>query len=297
MLIRTGAASQDVNQGARHIVFVEGTPDGFDVTVLGELLTPRLRVEPLGASLSVRSVAAALHPFRPDYWFIVDRDDWDDATVEASWRTFPNPAHDNLLIWRRKELESYFLEPAWLSQSRYYQARKGTDLPTWLATEANKVLWLEAANRVLVATRNQVKRSESALFSANEVAGLTRDEVVQKLLTAPLVRSLRTTSTHVLEPAHLEAAFDEQVTLLTGGHHPLAWNQGRWRDLMSAKALFRSMINQWCNVPDRVRGGKATLQGREAQRVVAIDLLKNHQDTMPADFVELRRILDSASQT
>ena len=118
-----------------------------------------------------------------------------------------------------------------------------------------------------------------------------------KLLNAPLVSNLLTASVAALEPAHLQAAFDEEVESLSGGHEPLAWDHGRWRDLMSAKALFRSMINQWCKVPDESKGGKATLKGRDAERVVAIDLLKNHQDTMPADFVQLRDMLEIASRT
>lgn len=66
--VKTGASSQDVLQGAKHVLFVEGTKD---VAVLEKLLSPKLRVEPLGPSFSVRSVAKALRKFHPEYWFII----------------------------------------------------------------------------------------------------------------------------------------------------------------------------------------------------------------------------------
>lgn len=291
--IRTGVASQEVLQGARHFLFVEGTRDGLDVTVLHELLTPKLRVEPLGPSFSVRSVATALHQFHPEYWFVIDRDDWDDAVVNASWINFPDPAKDNLLIWRRKELESYFLDPAWVCNSRY---RKPSTTPvalqSWLTAEASKVLLLESANRVLIAKRNRIKGCKGDLLVTKDIEGCTRDQVVEKLVASPLLASLASTTTAELAELQIRTAFDDEVAKLSGGVDPLAWGQGRWRDLISAKPLFRSMVNQWFEVPDHAEGGKARLTGRDAERAVAVDLLKNHQDTMPADFSELKRILD-----
>jgi hypothetical protein len=298
LTIRTGASSQEVLQGARHVLFVEGTRDGLDVTVLHELLTPKLRVEPLGASFSVRSVAAALHEFHPQYWFVIDRDHWDDAIVDDSWNSFPDPNKDNLLIWRRKELESYFLEPAWVCKSKYLKPEKTADaLERWLAAEATKVLWLESANRVLIAKRNRVKQCPGELLTASEVQGCTRDQVVDTLVSSPLLASLASATAAELAEEQVRSAFDEEVERLSGGMIPLVWGQGRWRDLVSAKALFRTMVNQWFQVLDQSKGGNARLTGRAAERAVAVDLLKNHQDTLPADFAEMKTILDAATSS
>jgi hypothetical protein len=294
--VRTGVASQEVLQGAQHVLFVEGTKEGLDVTVLHELVMPKLRVEPLGPSFSVRSVATALHQFHPQYWFVIDRDDWDDAVVNASWANFPDPTKDNLLIWRRKELESYFLEPVWACNSRYTKpVTTPVALQSWLAAEANKVLLLEAANRVLIAKRNRIKGCTGNLLAVKDVQGCTRDQVVEKLVASPLLASFASTTTSELAELQVRTAFEDEVAKLSGGIDPLAWDQGRWRDLISAKPLFRSMVNQWFEVPDQSKGGKARLTGRDAVRAVAVDLLKNHQDTMPADFSELKRILDEVT--
>ena len=295
--VRTGASSQEVLQSARHVLFVEGTRDGLDVTVLHELLTPRLRVEPLGASFSVRSVATALHAFHPQYWFVIDRDDWDDATVDDSWNGFPDPKENNLLIWRRKELESYFLEPAWVCKSKYWKppGKAPNALEDWLAAEASKTLWLASANRVLIAKRNRVKQCAGNLLAAGDVEGCTRDQVVDMLVSSPLLVSLASATELELAEEQVRKAFDEEVACLSGGAVPLVWGQGRWRDLIPAKALFRTMVNQWFQVPDQSKGGNARLTGRHAERAVAVDLLKNHQDTLPTDFVELKAILEKVT--
>jgi len=291
--ITRGAPSQAVLQGAQHVLFVEGTSDGLDVSVLGELLSPKLRVEPLGASYSVRSVAMALHPTYPYYWFVIDRDDWDDTTVEASWQTFPDPNENNLLIWRRKELESYFLDPVWLCTSRYIlSGTRSSDIEQWLENEADKMLWLEAANRVLVSRRNLIKRRDGSLFSFGDLQGLTRDQVADRLVAWPLLAGLAAVVRVELAAQAVRIAFDADVATLSDGVIPLAFNRGRWIQLISAKSLFRSMINRWFLVPDQSKPGHAKLSGRDAERAVAVDLLKNQQGGMPRDFVDLKRTLD-----
>ena len=281
-----------MRQGASRILFVEGNRDGLDVTVLRELLAPVLRVEPLGACFSIRSAAQALHEYHPNYWFVIDRDDWDDAKVEASWKSFPDAATMNLLIWRRKELESYFLEPVWFCTSRYCRPKTDRDaLEGWLAKEAQKILWLEAANRVLISLRNTIKQGKAPLLKHLEVAGCSRDQVADKLVACDALSNLRAAPATQLTPESVRDAFDDQCALLSGGTIPLAWGTGRWRDLMSAKSIFHALVNEWTDVPDLNAGGRAKLTGRAAERAVAVDLLKNHRDSMPEDFKVLRAIL------
>jgi hypothetical protein len=291
--IETGASPQAVLQSAQHVLFVEGGSEGLDVTVLEQLLAPKLRVEPLGPSYSVRSVATALHRHHPKYWFIIDRDEWDDQTVEATWASFPDPGQDNLLMWRRKELESYFLEPGWVCQSTYAKPKASEAvIEGWLQGEARRILWLEAANRVLISKRNHVKRCKGRLLTPGDVEGRGKEEVLALILASDLLFGLRKAVQSGLADSLVREAFAVECGVLTGERPDLAWGHGRWRDLMSAKALFSAMINQWFSVPDLARGGKARLSGHDAERAVAIDLLKNHSDMMPDDFEELRSILE-----
>ena len=73
--VRTGIRPEEVRHQAQHVLFVEGNDaNALDPTVLKELFDSRIRIEPLGASLSVKSVAEALYPHHPTYYFLIDRD-------------------------------------------------------------------------------------------------------------------------------------------------------------------------------------------------------------------------------
>jgi len=296
LTIETGAAAQAVLQGAQHVLFVEGTKDGLDVTVLGELVSPKLRVQPLGSSFSVRSAATALHVFHPEYWFVIDRDDWDEGVVEASWAHFPDPAYDNLLIWRRKEVESYFLEPDWLARSAYWKpTASASELREWIAAQASASVWFAAANRVLVSRRNLVKRSPGPLLSEGQAHGRNASEVEELLVAAPLLQGLRDTVSSGVTEVEVRSAYHKECALLTGGVFPLQFGSGTWRELMPAKAMFRGIVNQWMRVPDQSRPGNARLTGRAAERAVAVDLLKNHHEYAPADLLKLRALLEAVT--
>ena len=292
MKAQTGVAAEAVTQGARHVLYVEGNDDGLDVAVLHELLTPKIRVRPLGASYHNRAAAAALHRYHPEYWFVIDRDDLDDQTVEESWQRFPDPDKHNLLIWRRKELESYFLEPAWISASRYLKPdTTEQQLQNWLAHEANKLLLLESANRVLIRLRNRVKRSEGSLFKPAQLGKLSKDEVADLLVASPVVTALKARLSHELTETQIRAAFDTEHATLSGGAVPLVWGQGRWRDLFGAKAMFHSLVQHHMIVPDLSRPG-SRFTARPAEHAVATDLLLHHRGAMPSDLHELKSLLD-----
>src|SRR5438067_10221257 len=102
--IRSAPRAEAVRQGASHTIFVEGSrPETIDPTVIELLLIGTgIRVRPLGPSTNIRAAAQALHPHHPDYYFLIDRDHYSHEAVELSWRKFPDPTTDNLLIWRRR---------------------------------------------------------------------------------------------------------------------------------------------------------------------------------------------------
>ena len=118
--VKSPVGPDEVRFDAGHVLFVEGRgDDAIDPTVLRVLLGDQLRIEPLGASISVTSVAEALHQFHPNYYFLVDRDHHDYDFVEQCWSNFPEAGKRNLLVWRRREIENYFLDPDYLARSKF----------------------------------------------------------------------------------------------------------------------------------------------------------------------------------
>ena len=146
--IRTGVRPEEVRAGGEHVLFVEGSEDGsLDQAVLRVLLSRLLRIETMGPSYSVKSAAQALSRHHPRYYFLIDRDHYDDGFVERCWRNFPDPDTDNLIVWRRREIENYFLDPLFLVESAYCHANEN-ELMTTLIQAAQERLFLDVANYV-----------------------------------------------------------------------------------------------------------------------------------------------------
>ena len=155
--VRTGIRAEEVRAGGEHVLFVEGSEDGsLDQAALRALLRGTLRIETMGPAYSVRSAAQALARHHPRYYFLIDRDHYDDAFVERSWQNFPDPETDNLLVWRRREIENYFLDPAFLAESAYCQAEE-SELTTTLVAAAQERLFLDVANSVVSSIREEQK--------------------------------------------------------------------------------------------------------------------------------------------
>jgi hypothetical protein len=280
---------EEVRQAAKHTLYVEGKDDSaLDPTVLRELLPSALTIVPMGPSFYIRSVAEALYKHHPFYYFLVDRDHYDDEFVKSCWEKFPDPQTCNLLVWHRRELENYFIAPDYLVKSQYLTC--GTDrLHDVVLKCCRERLYYDAANQVIVTVREDLKRCDLPLF--------------------PKVRELPTEKTalmrliEAIEPAHKQAGslkrigrravkqrFFDTLDQLKGGKSGLEYGSGRWLDLLRGKAILPTVINKCFRVLD-ARG--AALQGKDRVMEVAKDLVRRDLNEQPADFQRLHQtILD-----
>lgn len=284
--VKTGISSEEVLH--QHVLFVEGNDaNALDPTVLKEFFDPPLRIEPLGASFSVKSVAEALHPHHPKYYFLIDRDHHDNDFINHCWDNFPDSNTHNLLIWRRREIENYFLEPDYLVQSQYCRVEKD-DLKRQILQFANKRLFLDAANHVIISIREELKEnwiekfSDPKEFSSKEMA-------LEKLKRANdnEFKQHRTNIADKVSIEEVERRFYECLEAMTHGQEQLAFGQGDWLDMVQGKSVFRQVINSR-SFQVRTSDGTA-LQGREKINEIVKDLLR--KDEQPADFVELKRLI------
>jgi len=118
--LKRGIRAEEVRLQGQHVLFVEGKDrSSVDPKILGELFgTDTIKIEPLGPSYSIKSVAQALYSYHPTYYFLIDRDHHDDDFVAQCWNHFPDPDKYNLLVWKRREIENYFLDPNYLFPSK-----------------------------------------------------------------------------------------------------------------------------------------------------------------------------------
>ena len=138
--VRTGIRPEEVRAGGEHVLFVEGKEDGsLDQAVLRALLSRTIRIDTMGPSYSIRSAAQALARHHPHYYFLIDRDHYDDKFVERSWKNFPDPIADNLLVWRRREIENCFLDPPFLVESAYCHVSESKITETLVALAQHRL--------------------------------------------------------------------------------------------------------------------------------------------------------------
>jgi hypothetical protein len=99
--IEQRAPAEKSRQSVRQTLFVEGSKSSIDPQVLKTFFSEQginIRVEPLAHSSNLRTVARALYPYHPDYYFLIDRDHHSDEFVESCWNNFPDENTHNLLF-------------------------------------------------------------------------------------------------------------------------------------------------------------------------------------------------------
>ncbi len=288
MRVQTSVRADAVRQTARHTLFVEGAnDDAFDPTVLERLL-PMIRVRPLGPSMHIRAAAEAMHAHHPDYYFIVDRDFHDDAIVDRSWQRFPDPVFSNILIWRRRELENYFIDPDYLQKSEFLACSRD-ELREYIRTCCKERLYLEVANAVLITIRESAKRKWIDVFTT-PADFLDRDAALRLLKTRPELSAWCERMNRCMQAPAIEAAFDSALRDFTAGDESLQFGRGSWLHRVGGKKVFANVVNRYCRV--RSLGGEE-IRGPEANKAVAKGLLSMALTDQPDDFQQVHAFISA----
>lgn len=287
--IKRGVDPEEFRQSAKHTLFVEGSGDeGIDPQVLTYLLQDitTIQIKPLGPSSHIRSAAEAFHKHHPFYYFLVDRDYHDNQIVEKYWMEFPHEDTCKLLIWRRRELENYFLIPEYLSKSSYLNSSPD-NLKDIIRRNARARIFLDAANMVIVGCREEMKKNWIALFSSADVFD-TKEKALEQLLKREDFAKKKLDVRKKLDKRSLTERFNNIVTDLFGNQDDLNFSYGSWLKMVSGKSILPTVINQCFRVKD-VDGN--ALQGQKRLMEVVKGLLRLPLEDQPEDFRELHKML------
>ena len=288
--VKTGIRAEEVRLQSQHVLFVEGKDrNSVDPKVLDELFYRSIRIEPLGPSYSVRSVAEALFSYHPTYYFLIDRDHHDNDFIDHCWGNFPDPATHNLLVWRRREIENYFLEPEYLFQSKYCRVSQD-ELERKVLQCASERLFLDAANHVVTSIREELKRNWIQKFS-NPSHFSSKERALQKLKSANEFDQHRTNVDQKVSADEVERRFHEYLGIMTGGQDQLAFGVGDWLHMVQGKKVLAQLINSGCFQVQATDG--TSVAGREKINEVVKDLLQKDSSIQPADFVALKQLIDT----
>ena len=286
--VTTGVRPEEVRAGGEHVLFVEGSADGsLDQAVVRALLRATLRIETLGPSYSVRSAAQALARHHPRYYFLVDRDHYDDAFVEHCWRNFPDPDTDNLLVWRRREIENYFLDPSFLVESEYCHADE-SKLATTLVDAAQERLFLDVANSVISSVREEQKSTWIRHFS-DPADFASKEGAIDCLTSTTAFGERRRAISSMVSKKEITARFEASLEMMTGGRESVVYGNGRWVEMIRGKKVFARLVNSGGFAVTDADGRKLT--GQQKAREIARELAVKSVPSRPVDLPELQRLV------
>jgi hypothetical protein len=293
MRVITGGETSSVLQSAQHRVFVEGSNDEeIDPVVIRELLSAnglaQLDVKPMGHCDNVRSAAQALIRHHPSYYFLIDRDDQDQTAVDRSWSDFPNPETHNIIIWRKRELENYFIDPDYLKESEFLKDGITVQgLKKRVLDECNRRLFLDAANLTLLALHREV-RGPFANHFGNPDEFQTREDGAKRLEDLAALSGKAQAVSDTLSKDAVTERYSTYIDVLSGGTIPLQYGVGNWLAQMSGKEIFRCIAGPCFRVTAR---DGSTLQGKGKNKEIAKRLLRLSIDRQPDDFRQLVELL------
>lgn len=257
------------------ILFVEGQ---LDLLVVDQIAP--IPVKPLGSASGIRAAAGALRESHPGYFFLIDRDHYSAEEVQDSRRKF-EANESNLLIWPKRMIENYFIDPEFLEQADYCVCPNR--LRDEILKQARLRLYLDIANMVIVSVREDLKKRWIELFRQPEEFG-SLEMVICKLKRRGEFADFRGKASRLTAENELESRAREIYDRMTGGAAELQWGLGDWADLSSGKEIMNAVIG----------GNIFDLPGNleHARKVEAIvrDLLRKNWAN---DFVELKELLNN----
>lgn len=281
--------ADEVRLQGKHVLFVEGSDESFDIKTLSLLLDGDMKIEPLGASHSLTQVAKSLFKFHPTYYFLIDRDHHDDDYIDRCWDNFPDPATHNLLIWRRKEIENYFLDSSYLFQSKYCEVSED-EIEKTILKYANERFFFNVANNVIISIREELKQTWIEKFS--DPSGFpTKDLALKKLKEANEFRDHCSHVNQKLSVGEIEYRFNNIVKIMAGEKSQLVFGYGEWLDLIPGKKVLSQVINSGCFKVENANGDN--LQGSEKMNEVIKDLFQKDPSVLPKDFLMLKRLIST----
>jgi hypothetical protein len=286
--VKKGIRAEEVRQQSQHVLFVEGRDaNSVDPKVLNALFENGIRIEPLGPSYSVKSVAEALYPHHPTYYFLIDRDHHPDEFVDHCWGNFPNPASHNLLVWRRREIENYFLDIDYLFQSKYCQVSL-EELKKQIVRSASERLFLDVANQVVTSIREEFKLKWIENFK-NPAEFADKNSALQKLKHESAFSNHHAKVGSAISEGDIERRFVDYLSKMTGDNTSLTFGSGCWLHMTHGKKVLAQVINSNCF---RVQAADGTLlNSKEKLSEVVRELLQKDIDNQPTDFQQLKQLI------
>lgn len=268
-------------------LFVEGRKSSPEMVALKAVVPDEVSVEPMGSSRDVRSGAEGLSEVHPNYYFLIDRDHLPEKQVEKAWREVTDPAASNLLIWRRREIENYFIDPDFAEHSDYLNVET-ENLRRELLKRCRQRLYLDVANSVVIELREQLKTTWIRP-AGNPADYEDREGALESLMSRSEFREYPEAVSETLSREEIESLFNQFEQAFVGDAGSIDFESGEWLKRIAGKQILKELLNNTgafrvTNRDDEV------VQGDSATREFMANLAAK-REVWPADFTRLHDLL------
>ena len=292
---KNGIASEEV-LGKRFILFVEGEIDALILEILlgdsGTIFVKNedIRVKTLGGCSTIKSAAEAMHKIYPNYFFLIDRDYHTEKYVDKCRADFLDPNKKNLLVWRRTEIENYFLDPDYLVRSRFCCCSSPGKLERRILDISSKRLFLDAANHLVMTINDKFKTTHAETFS-NPTEFSDRNAALEKLETVQ--ESFENDAADlfpIISMNGIKQSYDRFLSDMTGDREKLAFGAGSWLEMTAGKEILNEVVvNPQCF---RFPRDEPALQGKGKKLEAVIrDVLNLGEESLPYEFRAVRALI------
>ena len=276
--------TQDLERVFTHRLLVEGE---FDKIFMTALLEKKIVCDVMGSRNVLTKAAQALHRIAPHLFFLIDRDHHTDEYVAGNWAKFPDPDEANLLIWRRKELENYLIEPSFFCCAQGITA-SDAEVTKHLVELAQSRVYYEAARLTLSQFRSQLDKE-----TMNETANFT-NSLKQHSNQAKSVEYLNGFienhgTKQVLmnhSPDEVTKIYQSWLDQLIGDNSCVTYGAGEWLNLMQGKPLFELLFKEFYN--------SKAVNPNDRYREFSRDLLQS-AGLIPHDLIKVKQMILKAA--
>lgn len=280
-------ASSEVEHGSSRVLYVEGEEKSIDDILMSSIFTT-IKVKAIGSSSNIRATAEAFSKVDPAAFFVIDRDHYKDEEVEKTWNNF-KAGLGNLIIWRKKEIENYFLNPSLLCSSEFVKRGVTEErIQECIVDYAKEHIYRFVANRVIIALREELKCNWIRLYSTSKDFPNAK-AALDQLLNNDKIKNKPKKVTKFF--SQVGTRFEEELSLMVGEGEDLRWGKGRWVDLMPGKKVLRKVLNSSNFFDVRDKHGE-----RVAEKLLHKEILKRllrKEENWPEDFKQLNTLVNS----
>lgn len=195
----------------------------------------------------------------------------------------------NLLIWKRREIENYFLEPEYLFNSKYCRVSQDK-IKEKILKFANNRLLLDVSNYVITSIREELKQNWIKKFT-DPTEFSSKETALNKLKSANEFELHQKNVEQKVSQKEVECRFNNFLNQMSGGNNNLTFDSGNWLAMIQGKKVLTQVINSECfQVLDN---NSNHVNGQDKINTIVKELLQKDESIQPEDFLKLKNLVES----